>query len=61
MRNLGLGNSGDSREVASSIEMRALGEPWRREVPRDAPDPTCGCHTGQRDEKSQSRNRRRHA
>lgn len=59
--NLGFGGSGDSIVVACSVEMRALGEPWRREVPRDAANVTCSGDTGQRDQESQSRNRRRHA
>lgn len=46
---LGFGGSGDSIAVASSVEMRALGEPWRREVLRDAANVTCGGHTRQRD------------
>jgi len=49
VRDLGFGDSGDSIVVASSIEMRALGEPRRREVPRDAANVTCGGHTRQRD------------
>ncbi len=61
LRDLGFGDGGDSLVVASSIEMRALGEPWRCKVPRDAANVTCSGHTRQRDEKSQSRNRRRHA
>ena len=61
VRYLGFGGSGDSIVVASSIDIRALGEPWRREVLRDAANVTCSGHTRQRDEKSQSRNRRRHA
>lgn len=46
---LGFGGSGDSIAVVSSVEMRALGEPWRREVLRDAANVTCGGHTRQRD------------
>jgi len=61
IRDLGFGDSSGSSVMASSIEMRALGEPWRREVLRDAANVTCDCQTCQRDQKSQSRDRRRYA
>lgn len=59
VRDLGSGGSGDSIVVAGSIEMRALGEPWRREMLRDAANVTRSGHTRQRDKESQSRNRGR--